>query len=329
MALKWDPELLASYPGVAKPLTLPTPSSKTPEPVAFRQFNNEAVRHASASIPYPSNVTESKHTTISIDGTEITVTRFATSAQRQADSASPQPAIVYAFGGGLIAGNVETRSPKIAADVVSWDVQVFAVHYRLAPEHPAPAAVEDCYATIKWLSENGAELGVDPAHISVMGESAGGCVAAGAALLARDRRLSPPLAKQFLFCPMLDDRTSAKFKPENPLIPFLFWTSKINRFCWEAYLGADKAGDPDSDVSPYSAPGRARDVAGLPSTYIDIGGLDLFCHESIEYAAKLCAAGVEVEIHVHPGLPHGFDVYPDVASINAAKENRRKAIQHQ
>lgn len=186
--------------------------------------------------------------------------------------------------------------------------------------------VEDCYATIKWLSENGTQLGIDPAGISVMGKSSGGGIAAGAALLARDRCLSPPLEKQFLIYPMLDDRTSAKLNPEDPIISFLDWTPALNKFAWDAYLGADKAGNPAADVSPYAAPVRAQDLADLPSTYIDVGGLDLFCHEDIAYAAKLYAAGVEVEFHMRPGLPHGFDVFSGVVSVEVARKNLCRAV---
>ena len=322
--LKFDPELLVANPAFTK---RPLPGFAPPQDVpAFRKINNEILTQLYSAIPYPPNVEESKHTAIGQDGTEIAITRFGTAAQRNATSGSPQPALVWIHGGGLVFGGVDLQRSKIAAHVDDWGVQMFAVDYRLAPEHRAPAAAEDCYAAIKWLSENAVELGVDPARIAIVGESAGGGIAAGTALLARDRGLSPPLAKQFLFYPMLDDRTSEKFKPDDPLLDFVIWSPETNKFGWSAYLGEDKAGNPEVDVSPYAAPARAQSLAGLPSTYIDVSGLDIFCTENIEYAAGLSAARVEVEIHVYAGLPHGFDIQRGLSAVERAAENRIRVM---
>ncbi|RYP47956.1 hypothetical protein DL768_006053 [Monosporascus sp. mg162] len=316
--LKWDPEYEA-WRNVVNPPTPPVHASA----LALRELNNRLLSNLFAGMPFPAEVEQSRHAVTSQDGTEITVTRFATAGHRHADS--PQPALVFVFGGGMVSGSVEIFSKHIAASVVASGVQFFAVGYRVAPEHPAPAAVEDVYAGLRWLSEHAAELGVDPARIGITGVSAGGGVAAGAALLARDRGLSPPLAKQVLIYPMLDDRTCTRIPPDHPLVPFLVWTRENNVLGWGAYVGEDKAGRPEADVSPYAAPGRAEDLSGLPSTYIDIGTLDLFRDETAEYATRLAAANVDVEFHLLPGLPHGFDSAFEIGPTKRAMENRVRA----
>ena len=199
-----------------------------------------------------------------------------------------------------------------------------SVEYRLAPEHPGTTLVDDCYAGLVWLSQNAQKFNIDPTRIAVMGESAGGGIAAGVALMARDKNLQPPLAKQILIYPMLDDRNLI---PNEALeaLP-LVWTNADNITGWTALLG-DKAGKPDADVSPYCAPSRVKSVVGLPPTYIDVGGLDLFRDEDLLYAQRLAAENINTEFHLYPGLPHGFELF--ATSIDASKranENRQKAI---
>ncbi|KAK7756897.1 hypothetical protein SLS62_000913 [Diatrype stigma] len=347
MALKWDPEYLAWRSAINAP-----PRPVYDDPFEFRDAAHKAHTSMFASFPYPAEVERSDHTVTSADGAEIKVLRLATAAHRAAapapaaqESASasapplpPQPAVVFAFGGGLVAGSAVTWAPWVAQEVKATDVQFFVVDYRLAPENRAPGGAEDVYAALAWVSAHAASLGVDPARIAVAGASAGGCHAAGAALLARDRGLAPPLAKQVLMYPMLDDRTGARpagaaadaegdeaRDQKSPLAPFLTWTPRNNRMGWAAYLGADKAGDPDADVSPYGAPGRVADLAGLPSTYVEVGNLDLFRDEDIDYVARLAKANVDVEFHLYPGLPHGFGAAANLAVTKNAKANLVKA----
>jgi len=187
-------------------------------------------------------------------------------------------------------------------------VPMLVVDYRVAPEHPHPTPVEDCYAALRWLTENASALGVDPTRIAVMGDSAGGGLAAGVSLLARDRG-GPPIAQQLLIYPMLDDRTRT---PDPQLVPFLTWTYDDNVTGWAALLG-DSAGI--DAVSPYAAPARATDVSGLPDTYIDVGELDIFRDEDIAYARRLSDAGVPTELHLHPGCPHAFEALARGADI--------------
>jgi acetyl esterase/lipase len=183
--------------------------------------------------------------------------------------------------------------------------------------------VEDCYAGLTWLHANAQKFNVDPTRIAVKGESAGGGLAAGVALMARDKNLSPPLAKQILIYPMLDDRT----KEDAALVPFASWSYVDNVTGWTALLGANKAGKAEADVPIYCAPARAKSLKGLPSTYIDVGTLDIFRDEDIEYAQRLAKENIDVEFHLYPGLPHAFELTG--AKTNATKralENRMRAM---
>ncbi|KAL3290934.1 arylesterase monooxygenase [Colletotrichum asianum] len=267
----------------------------------------------------PDEIVETQHQITSFDGEQIVVYQFA---HKDVDSTVKHPAFIYVHGGGLVAGDIDPYSRLLAATcALETGVQMFAVEYRLAPEFPHPTPAEDCYATLKWLSESSEKLNIDAKRLGFYALSAGGGLAAGAALMARDRGLSPPLAKQMLIYPMLDDRTKAE--KDNELCQFLTWTNLQNQLGWNAYLGG-KAGE--ADVPEYAAPARAANLEGLPNTYIDVGGLDLFCAESVTYASRLVSANVQVELHVYPGLPHIFDLYASKIELaQRAKDNRLKA----
>ena len=193
--------------------------------------------------------------------------------------------------------------------VAASGVPMLVVDYRVAPEHPHPTPVEDCYAALEWLVANASTLGVDPARIAVMGDSAGGGLAAWVCLMARDRG-GPAIAQQLLIYPMLDDRTAT---PDPQLEPFLTWTYDDNITGWGALLGASAGTEA---VSPYAAPARAEDLSGLPDTYLDIGDLDIFRTEDVVYATRLADAGVPTELHVHPGCPHAFEALAADAPVS-------------
>lgn len=176
------------------------------------------------------------------------------------------------------------------------------VEYRLAPEFPDPYPVEDCYAGLVWTSDHAEELGIDPTQLIVAGASAGGGLAAGIALLARDRK-GPALAGQVLIYPMLDDcdNTISTSQIDGEGI----WDRSSNVMGWTALLGERKGTD---DVSIYAAPARATDLSGLPRTFIDCGSAEVFRDEDVAYATALWQAGVQAELHVWPGGFHGFDM---------------------
>jgi len=230
----------------------------------------------------------------------------------------PGSAVVYLHGGGMICGSLDIFDPIVRNTVSRSGVPMLAVEYRLAPEHPHPAPVEDCFAGLRWLVDQAGSLGVDASRVAVYGDSAGGGLAAGVALMARDRGIE--LARQILIYPMLDDRTVV----DERLVPFLTWTYDDNETGWRALLGNDYRTD---RVSPYAAPARAGDLAGLAPAYIEVGELDAFRDEDVDYARRLGLAGVSVELHVHPGVPHAFEsLAPQVSVARRSAADRLRAL---
>jgi acetyl esterase/lipase len=220
------------------------------------------------------------------------------------------PLLFFIHGGGMIMGSVEGEDARVADLVDTLGCVAVSVEYRLAPEHPYPAAVDDCYAALTWAAIQAPELRIDPARIVVQGESAGAGIAAGLVLLARDRG-TPPIAHQVLVYPMLDDRNTTPSSRE--ILDLGIWDRAANLEGWAAYLG-DAAGGPD--VPSYAAPARASDLRGLPPTYIDVGELDAFRDEDIEYATRLLQAGVPTELHVYPGALHGTQKFAPNAAVS-------------
>ena len=233
------------------------------------------------------------------------------------DAGGPLPAIYNIHAGGMVMGDrrggVETFLPYVAIG----SAVVVSVEYRLAPEHRDPALVEDCYAGLVWIAKNADEIGVDAERLMIAGGSAGGGLAAGTALLARDRAF-PRLSHQVLICPMLDDRfethSSRMLDGEG------LWDRNDNLFGWNALLG-ERRGRPD--VSPYAAPARAEDLTGLPRTYIDIGSVDSFRDEVLTYASRLSQAGVSVDLHMWGGGFHGFEVLARHTAVSRASNTTR------
>jgi len=231
-----------------------------------------------------------------------------------------RPAILHTHGGGFVAGSAES-SVRMLQDLCSeLDCVAVSVDYRLAPETTWRGSVEDNYAGLTWLHTNAQALGVDPARIALLGESAGGGHAALLAITARDRG-EVPVAFQCLIYPMLDDRTGSTRPVPAHLAP-VGWKAADNRFGWECFLGMAPG---TRRVPAVAVPARTASLAGLPPTWIGVGGLDLFVDEDIEYARRLNSAGVPTELIVVPGAFHGFDGIPSGAAVtawfNAAKRD--------
>lgn len=229
-----------------------------------------------------------------------------------------RPAILHIHGGGYVSGSARSSIHALQQLCRTLDCVAVTVGYRLAPETTFAGSVEDNYAGLKWLHANAAALGVDPARIAVMGESAGGGHAALLALAARDRG-EVPLAFQCLTYPMLDDRTGTTRMPP-PHVGQLLWTAESNRFGWEAFLGTRPGG---RSAPKGAVPARVANLSGLPPAWIGVGSIDLFHDEDVDYAQRLNAAGVPTELLVVPGGFHGFDVMPGanrvVRQFNDAK----------
>ncbi len=213
----------------------------------------------------------------------------------------PSGVLVWVHGGGRVSGTPVTDHRQCSYLAAEAGVLVVSVDYRLAPEHPFPAALDDIMTVLAWVRDQAQMLGVDPRRIAVAGASAGGGLAAEAAQRAFDEGM--PLAFQLLVYPMLDDRTVALDAQGRGR---LVWTPTSNRFGWSAYLG-HPAGEPEG--RPYAVASRRDELAGLPPAWIGVGDLDLFFAEDVDYAQRLLAAGVEVELDVVPGMYHGADVF--------------------
>jgi acetyl esterase/lipase len=252
----------------------------------MRALNEQLMRHD----PLPESLLHAEHVVPGDPGVTLSV-------HRPVGAEEPLPCLYWIHGGGMIAGSHRMDDGWLRG----WSDQLrcvtVSVDYRLAPEAPYPAGLDDCAAGLRWVFEHAKELGVDPGAIGVAGGSGGGNLAAALALRARDSG-DMPLAFQLLIVPMLDDRqvTASSRWPSSS------WDPISNETAWRAYLGPLYGGD----VPPLAAPARATDLAGLPPTYISAGGADIFLDENIQYAQALMHAGVSTELHVFPDAPHGF-----------------------
>ncbi|KAK4941903.1 hypothetical protein LTR10_018233 [Elasticomyces elasticus] len=318
MPLSIDPEFVAGLesllPVLGDPVTFP------PGDVLSRRANvNRRWALAMETWPVIDDVEHSIHTSrSSIDGAEIATHRYV-----KAGSSPSKSAVVYTHGGGYFCLNVPLYHNVLQTYVSQSGVQFFAVEYRFAPEHPFPTPVEDSYSGLLWVNQHASAFGIDPTRIAIMGDSAGGGVAAGVAIMARDRELSPPLAKQLIIGGMIDDRNVSRWEA---LTPFATWAPDDNLTGWWTYIGRDKAGK--DDVSPYAAASRVESVQGLAPLYLDVPGLDIFRDENIRYAQRFAAADIATELHLYPSLPHSFEAFtPQIQAAKVAMANRVRAIQ--
>jgi acetyl esterase/lipase len=288
-----DPDLRANYAAMvasSRPLDLATIAK-------LRRAMRALIDRTPAPAPHADVVREDRTVPGPAGEPDITVRIY-----RPRQATDPIPGVCWIHGGGMVVGWIDEDDQLCEHMVLTVGCVVVSVEYRLAPEHPHPAPVEDCYAGLVWTADHAAELGIDPTRLAIAGASAGGGLAAGVALLARDRA-RPALAFQSLMYPMLDDRATTSSSREFSGIGG--WNAESNTAGWQALLGESAGG---ADVSPYAAPARAADLSGLPPTHIQVGELEVFRDEDIAYATRLMQAGVPVELHVYPGAYHGWDV---------------------
>jgi triacylglycerol lipase len=229
----------------------------------------------------------------------------------------PLPCVYSIHGGGYVLGTYEMDDLRHDMWCPDLGYVGVSIEYRLAPETPYPGPLEDCYAGLAWVHSHATELGIDPHRIGISGASAGGGLAAGLALLVRDRG-EFPMSFQCLIYPMIDDR-QVTVSSQHTEVPI--WTPSNNTFGWKSYLGSLYGSD---DIPAYAAPSRATDLSGLPPAFICVGTVDGFCDEDIDYAQRLIHAGVPTELHVYPGAPHGFDMF---GPLTKTSDRGSRAIQ--
>jgi acetyl esterase/lipase len=288
----FDPELaqalasLGAAPSTIRPEMLPAIRRAMPPTDPARVIGDQPVVYTDRTIPGPPGAPS------------LTV-----SVIERPDRAPGGPAVYHIHGGGMILGDRWFGLGPALNWVTGLDAVLVTVEYRLAPEHPYPAPLDDCYAGLRWTAAASGELGYDPGRLVLAGASAGGGLAAGVALRARDQG-GPALAAQVLSYPMLDDRNETV--SSHQFDGFGRWDRGSNETGWAAYLGGRRS---SGQVPPYAAPARAADLSGLPPTFIDAGSAEVFRDEDVAFASRIWAAGGDCELHVWPGGCHAFDLH--------------------
>jgi acetyl esterase/lipase len=312
----YEPELLAALENFPRDKTLDW--SDLP---AAREFGRQMYRELAAQVPdLPNVIKEDRRVPGPAGAPEVLIRLY-----RPRGAQGPLPGLFWIHGGGYVIGSIEQDDLRLQQIVDIVGCLALSVEYRLAPEHPYPAPLEDCYAALKWMAEHAEELGLDRQRIAIGGASAGGGLAAALVLLARDRG-EVPVCFQLLIYPMLDDRDATRSCSVFSEAPI--WSRDDNRRGWRAYLG-EAAGGPD--VSPYAAAARATDeqLRGLPPAFIAVGSAELFLEEDVEYALRLAHAGVPVELHVYPRAFHGWDGFaPNSPLAQRFVSDRDRALRH-
>lgn len=255
---------------------------------------------------------------IAIPSSNGIIEAIALSSRQGVNPTSSRPGILFCHGGGRVMGNVYVGLKSLVEVVKDLNAVVLSINYRLSPDFPGICAVEDCYDSLLWMSQNFERFNIASDRFLIAGVSAGAGLAAGATLLSRDRDGPKPCA-QLLICPMLDDRcdTMSCLQFENGYGFYTTW----DRYAWSCVLGPQAGAD---DVSPYVAPARATDLSNLPLAYLDAGSGEPFRDEVIAYATKLWGSGVQAHLHIWGGGPHGFDLFyeTELASQATATRNR-------
>lgn len=301
----FDPELVAAASGMLGDSPAPPLSADTlPEarrmmadmnPTCAEAIGDRDIGWEDRVIPGPAG------------GPDLTVTILRPDSAR-----GDAPGFFNIHGGGMMLGDRFMDLTRLVGLIDEFGFVAVSVDYRLAPENPHPAPVEDCYAGLTWMVDNADSLGLAKSKVIVGGGSAGGGLSAGVSLLARDRG-GPALAGQLLLCPMIDDHNDSISTVQYGDLGM--WTRASNALGWRCLLGDDAGGD---DVSPYAAPSRAPDVSGLPPAFVEVGAAEIFRQEDVEYCSRLWEAGVNTELHVWAGAYHGFDLFAPTSEVTAA-----------
>lgn len=295
-----DPESLAPLEQLLE--VFPGGFNGIPDIVARRAAVDQLLEAMTADLPPNDRVTHSDHHAPGPDGAPDVRLR----AYRPADADGDLPGVYFIHGGGMVLGSIEGE--ELVAQMLCERVGavVVSVDYRLAPEHPHPAPMDDCYAGLLWTVDNADQLGIDASRLAVYGGSAGGGLALAVALAARERG-GPDIRFLMPIYPMVDDRNTTPSSHE--VTDVGIWDRDGNIEAWKWYLGG---AEPDA----YAAPTRAEDLSGLPPTFIDVGEVDLFRDEDIALANRLLQAGVATELHVHPGAYHASETFAPESALS-------------
>ena len=296
---------------VAAAVALMPPNPLTPEQIV----PNRSIRFITADLlTQMFDVTRRVVPCPGYEGVEISCDVF-----RRPDDDKVGPGYIWIHGGGMVGGEAISGLLDTAPYLREHGGTVVSIEYRLAPEHPAPIPVEDCYAATVWAIENAAELGFDPDRVILGGGSAGGGLAAGVMLLLRDRQ-GPKVGGVLLHCPMLDDRNNSVAVQQFDLSSG--WCGQSNEVGWTALLGDSRGTD---DVSPYDAPARATWLGDLPPVHIAVGSCDPFRDENVTFASGIWRDGGDCELYVAPGGHHGYEALARTSTIAETTQASRSA----
>ena len=296
MPLRVDPEMIAAME--ARRSAPPAPQYPEDDVETVRAFANARYSAMARRLP--------QHPEVQVEEIDAA----GVPARLYTPPGAPEGAglVVYLHGGGMWRCSLDTHDPVVRRYAAESGTRFLSVDYRMSPEHPYPQSQEDGYTALSWAVEHADELGIDPRRLAIAGDSAGGGLAAGVALMARDRG-EIQLALQVLIYPMLDDRTGF----DTELAPYATWTYEDNAVGWRMLLG--EAAGTDA-VAAYAAPARAEYLIGLAPAYVEVGVLDIYRDEDIDYARRLASAGVPLELHVHDGVTHAFEMINPRAAVS-------------
>jgi acetyl esterase/lipase len=253
------------------------------------------------------------------DGSPLALRRYVPAQPRQRRVS--RPALLFIHGGSFVTGGLHSEDDRCEAYAAGVGCAVFAVDYRLAPEHPFPAALDDCWLALTWIAEHAADLGVDPRRLAVGGLSAGGALAAGVAQRVRDAG-GPPLALQLLLFPVLDaavDNTSNRLFTDTPVLD-----RRTVEVMWSLYLGPQwrRGGNPPR----YASPAHAADLRDLPAAHICAAEFDPLRDEAVTYAQRLLEQDVSVNLRLYARTFHSFDCFAAARLASMARRDQMDAL---